>query len=52
MQVSFAVLPAGAATRVMLAVAVGTWCAGIYGKSVLGGVMGDFLGATICVIEV
>ena len=22
-----------------------------YGKSVLGGVMGDFLGATICVLE-
>ena len=25
--------------------------AGLYGKSILGGVMGDFLGATICMLE-
>ena len=31
--------------------AVGTIVAGAYGQSVLGGVMGDFLGATICVLE-
>ena len=31
---------------------VGTYVAGAYGKSVLGGVMGDFLGATICMLEV
>ena len=31
--------------------ALGTIVAGNYGYSVLGGVMGDFLGATICMIE-
>ena len=31
--------------------ALGTLIAGEYGKSVLGGVMGDFLGATICMLE-
>ena len=30
---------------------MGTIAAGTYGQSVLGGVMGDFLGATICVLE-
>ena len=30
---------------------MGTIAAGAYGQSVLGGVMGDFLGATICVLE-
>ena len=28
-----------------------TVLAGLYGNSVLGGVMGDFLGATICMAE-
>ena len=37
--------------RVLAATAVGTIAAGAYGQSVLGGVMGDFLGATICVLE-
>ena len=37
--------------RVLAATAVGTIVAGAYGQSVLGGVMGDFLGATICVLE-
>ena len=31
---------------------MGTIAAGAYGQSVLGGVMGDFLGATICFLEV
>ena len=30
---------------------MGTIAAGAYGQSILGGVMGDFLGATICVLE-
>ena len=30
---------------------MGTFVAGEYGRSVLGGVMGDFLGATICCLE-
>ena len=30
---------------------LGTIAAGAYGQSILGGVMGDFLGATICVLE-
>ena len=37
--------------RVLAATAVGTIVAGAYGQAVLGGVMGDFLGATICVLE-
>ena len=37
--------------RVLAATAVGTIVAGAYGHSILGGVMGDFLGATICVLE-
>ena len=37
--------------RVLAATAVGTIAAGAYGQSVLGGVMGDLLGATICVLE-
>ena len=49
--IAFGLLPVDAALRVLGAVAVGTVAAGAYGQSVLGGVMGDFLGATICVLE-
>ena len=51
MIIAFGLLPVDAALRVLGAVAVGTVAAGAYGQSVLGGVMGDFLGATICVLE-
>ena len=40
-----------AALRVLAVTAVGTFLGGQYGQSVLGGVMGDFLGATICMLE-
>ena len=49
--IAFGLLPVDAAMRVLAATAVGTIVAGAYGQSVLGGVMGDFLGATICVLE-
>ena len=49
--VAFAILPPAAATRTLATSAVGTVVAGAYGNSVLGGVMGDFLGASICMIE-
>ena len=49
--VAHALLPAAAANRALLVAAGGTAVAGEYGRSVLGGVMGDFLGATICVLE-
>ena len=48
---AFGVLAPEPAVRALLAAAVGTVVAGEYGRSVLGGVMGDFLGATICVLE-
>ena len=51
MIIAFGLFPVDAALRVLGAVAVGTVAAGAYGQSVLGGVMGDFLGATICVLE-
>ena len=51
MKIAFGLLPVDAALRVLGAVAVGTVAAGAYGQAVLGGVMGDFLGATICVLE-
>ena len=51
MIIAFGLLPVDAALRVLAATAVGTIAAGTYGQSVLGGVMGDFLGATICVLE-
>ena len=51
MIIAFGLLPVEAAMRVLAATAVGTIAAGAYGESVLGGVMGDFLGATICVME-
>ena len=51
MIIAFGLLPVDAALRVLAATAVGTIAAGAYGESVLGGVMGDFLGATICVLE-
>ena len=41
----------GTALRVLVTTAFGTFIAGEYGRSVLGGVMGDFLGAAICVLE-
>ena len=49
--IAFGLLPVEVAMRVLAATAVGTIAAGAYGQSVLGGVMGDFLGATICVLE-
>ena len=49
--IALGLLPVEAAMRVLAATAVGTIAAGAYGQSVLGGVMGDFLGATICVLE-
>ena len=49
--VAFGLLPPLAAVRVLGTTALGTIAAGTYGYSVLGGVMGDFLGATICMIE-
>ena len=48
---AYGLLPAEAAERALLAGGVGTVISGLYGKSVLGGVMGDFLGATICMLE-
>ena len=50
--VSCAVLPLHDACRVLMAALAVTCVAGAYGQSVLGGVMGDFLGATICMAEV
>lgn len=50
--IAYGVLPPDAAGRVVAVVVVGTFAAGQYGQSVLGGVMGDFLGATICILEV
>ena len=49
--IAFGLLPVAAAVRVLAATAVGTIAAGAYGQSILGGVMGDFLGATICVLQ-
>ena len=49
--VAFLLLPPAAAARSLAVCAVGTWIAGKYGRFVLGGVMGDFLGATICMLE-
>ena len=49
--VALALLPLAAARRALGAAALGTALAGEYGRSVLGGVMGDFLGATICALE-
>ena len=49
--VAYSILPPAHAARALLATAAGTVVAGEYGRSVLGGVMGDFLGATICVLE-
>jgi hypothetical protein len=50
--IAYGVLPPDAAGRVVAVVGVGTFAAGQYGQSVIGGVMGDFLGATICILEV
>ena len=49
--VAFTLLAPPEAARALLAGALGTALAGAYGQSVLGGVMGDFLGATICMLE-
>ena len=48
---ALAAFPPPAAARALAVCAVGTILAGQYGQSVLGGVMGDFLGATICMLE-
>ena len=50
--ISYLTLPLAIAHRVLFVASVGTYVAGAYGRSVLGGVMGDFLGATICMLEV
>ena len=50
--VSLAVLPPHEAVRALAVVAVATPLAGFYGQSIIGGVMGDFLGCTICIAEV
>mmetsp|Transcript_14197 Transcript_14197/g.43996 ORF Transcript_14197/g.43996 Transcript_14197/m.43996 type:complete len:370 (-) Transcript_14197:172-1281(-) len=50
--IAFAALHVTAALRALSVVGVGTIVAGEYGRGVLGGVMGDFLGATICMLEV
>ena len=49
--IALGLLPVETAMRALAATAVGTIAAGAYGQAVLGGVMGDFLGATICVLE-
>eukprot|EP00931_Biecheleriopsis_adriatica_P096653 TRINITY_DN70307_c0_g1_i1.p1 TRINITY_DN70307_c0_g1~~TRINITY_DN70307_c0_g1_i1.p1 ORF type:complete len:386 (+),score=68.46 TRINITY_DN70307_c0_g1_i1:103-1260(+) len=49
--VAFAILPCILAARVIAMNWMVTLLAGMYGNSVLGGVMGDFLGATICMAE-
>ncbi|KAG8460596.1 hypothetical protein KFE25_011371 [Diacronema lutheri] len=50
--VALAVLgPCARAAAVLLGAACATAVAGAYGRSVIGGVMGDFLGATVCSIE-
>ena len=49
---SYLLLPPDVALRVLIVASIGTYLAGQYGHSVLGGVMGDFLGATICILEV
>ena len=49
--VAFTLLAPPEAARALLAGALGTALAGAYGQSVLGGVMGDFLGATTCMLE-
>jgi len=48
---AFALLPAQHAQIALGTTAMCTLIAGAYGNSVLGGVMGDFLGASICMIE-
>ena len=50
--VSFLLLPTLQSLRVCGVYVAGTIVAGIYGNTVIGGVMGDFLGATICALEV
>ncbi|CAK0790466.1 unnamed protein product [Prorocentrum cordatum] len=49
--VAFVLQPPGHAARAVAAGCGVTVAAGMYGNSVLGGVMGDFLGATICMAE-
>jgi len=49
--VAFAILPPHRAAAVLGTTSVCTVFAGLYSHSVLGGVMGDFLGATTCITE-
>ena len=44
-------LPMHLARRALFVFGLGTTIAGLYGKRIIGGVMGDFLGATICMLE-
>ena len=48
---AYGLLAPAAAARVLAVAAVGTALAGLYRRSALGGVMGDFLGAPICILE-
>ena len=50
--VSFLILEPFSATVALAAGAIATSLSGTYGNSIIGGVMGDFLGATICITEV
>ena len=48
---AYALYGAETAALLMFVLFVTTFGAGVYGSAVLGGVMGDFLGATICASE-
>ena len=49
--VAVATLPQALAIQALVCGSVCTVIAGLYGNAFIGGVIGDFLGATICVIE-
>ena len=50
--ISLLFLPQDAAFRAILTFSVCTVISGFYGTAIIGGVIGDFLGATICMTEV
>ena len=50
--VAIACLPAEKVIYALITFALCTVISGLYGTSVIGGVIGDFLGATICMTEV
>ena len=49
--ISLLFLPQDAAFRAILTFSVCTVISGFYGTAIIGGVIGDFLGATICMTE-